>query len=112
MVGGGNRRDEGSMKPIQNTNLFAALDTRRKKKKQSDKAKASSEPEPQVFWSPTPLKAKAWADIDSDDEDDDYFATTAPPPPQSASDAKEVRKVYTFHVFISGVSSIVFTCFE
>ncbi|KAL0701099.1 hypothetical protein Bca4012_057221 [Brassica carinata] len=50
MVGGGNRRDKGSM-PIQNTNLFAALDTRRKKKK-SDKAKASSvikEPEPQVF---------------------------------------------------------------
>ena len=77
MFGGGNRRDEGSM-PIQNTNLFAALDTRKKKKK-SDKAggksKGSSssrkEPEPQVFWAPTPLKAKAWADIDSDDEDDD-----------------------------------------
>lgn len=85
MFGGGNRRDEGSM-PIQNTNLFAALDTRKKKKK-SDKAggksKGSSsshkEPEPQVFWAPTPLKAKAWADIDSDDEDDDYFVTTAPP---------------------------------
>jgi len=104
MVGGGNRRDEGSM-PIQNTNLFAALDTSRKKKK-SDKAgksKASSkredsqkEPEPQVFWAPTPLKAKAWADIDSDDEDDDYYATTAPPQSlwstseASHSDAKDV----------------------
>ncbi|KAF2543461.1 hypothetical protein F2Q68_00029031 [Brassica cretica] len=98
MVGGGNRRDEGSM-PIQNTNLFAALDTRRKKKK-SDKSKGrqdpAKEPEPQVFWAPTPLKAKAWADIDSDDEDDDYFATTAPPKAlwstseASRSDAKEV----------------------
>lgn len=108
MVGGGSRRDEGSM-PIQNTNLFAALDTLRKKKK-SDKAgkskgslKSSSrqdpqkEPEPQVFWAPTPLKAKAWADIDSDDEDDDYYATTAPPQSvwstseASHSDAKEIH---------------------
>ncbi|KAL0724139.1 hypothetical protein Bca4012_038738 [Brassica carinata] len=87
MVGGGNRRDEGSM-PIQNTNLFAALDTRRKKKK-SDKAKAS----PVI--KETEAQAKAWADIDSDGEDDDYFATTAPPPPPqplwSASNAKEVH---------------------
>lgn len=119
MFGGGNRRDEGSM-PIQNTNLFAALDTSRKKKKKSDKSKGSSksssrqdppkEPEPQVFWAPTPLKAKAWADIDSDDEDDDYYATTAPPQAlwstseASHSDAKEItaevrnpKTLYAFH---------------
>jgi hypothetical protein len=87
MAGGGNRRDEGSI-TIQSTNLFAALDTRKKKKK-SDKAgksKGSSksrepekEPEPQVYWAPTPLKVKSWADIDDEDDDDDYYATTAPP---------------------------------
>lgn len=85
--GGGNRRDDGSI-TIQSTNLFAALDTRKKKKKNSGKSKEGSsskstklqkEPEPQVFWAPTPLKVKSWADIDDDDEDDDYYATTAPP---------------------------------
>lgn len=92
MVGGGSRRDEGSL-VINNTNVFAALETLRKKKK-SDKDKGSKsgkgssksaaqsqakEPEPQVFWAPTPLKEKSWADVD-DDDDDDYYATTAPPP--------------------------------
>lgn len=87
MAGGGNKRDEGPIK-IQSTNLFAALDTRKKKKKtdKAGKSKGSSkssqatqkEPEPQVFWAPTPLKVKSWADIDDDDEDDDYYATTAP----------------------------------
>lgn len=90
MAGGGNRRDEGSI-TIQSTNLFAALDTRKKKKKtdKAGKSKGSSsssskpqkEPEPQVFWAPTPLKVKSWADIDDDDEDDDYYVTTAPPLP-------------------------------
>ncbi|CAH8359977.1 unnamed protein product [Eruca vesicaria subsp. sativa] len=98
--GGGNMREEGSMKPtIQNTNLFAALDTRRKKKKSVKVTEPVKEAEPQVFWAPTPLKAKAWADIDSDDEDEDYFATTAPPPPHSqtlwsASQASEAKEVH------------------
>ncbi|MBA0835567.1 hypothetical protein Goarm_007841, partial [Gossypium armourianum] len=88
MVGGGSRRDEGSM-VINNTNVFAALETLRKKKK-SDKDRGSSkksssksqqsqpqkEPEPQVFWAPAPLNVKSWADVD---DDDDYYATTAPP---------------------------------
>ena len=89
MVGGGSRRDEGSL-VINNTNVFAALDTLRKKKK-SDKDRGSSkksssksqqqqqpqkEPEPQVFWAPAPLTVKSWADVD---DDDDYYATTAPP---------------------------------
>lgn len=83
MAGGGNRRDEGSI-TIQSTNLFAALDTRKKKKKKTDKAgkskgSSSSSSKPQVFWAPTPLKVKSWADLDDDDEDDDYYATTAPP---------------------------------
>lgn len=39
MVGDGNRRDEALM-PIQNTNLFVVLDTRKKKK--SDKAGGKS----------------------------------------------------------------------
>ena len=91
MAGGGNRREEGSI-TIQSTNLFAALDTRKKKKKtdkagkskgssSSSSSKTQKEPEPQVFWAPTPLKVKSWADIDDDDEDDDYYATTAPPLP-------------------------------
>lgn len=87
MVGGGSRRDEGSL-VINNTNVFAALETLRKKKK-SDKErknKGSSksqsaqpkEPEPQVFWAPAPLTSKSWADVD-DEDDDDYYATTTPP---------------------------------
>ncbi|GER32161.1 syntaxin [Striga asiatica] len=90
MVGGGNRRDEGSF-TVSNTNVFAALDSLRKKKK-SDKEKGSSkggkgtskgskgasEAEKQVYWAPAPLTSKSWADVD-DEDDDDYYATTAPP---------------------------------
>lgn len=86
MVGGGSRRDEGSLM-INNTNVFAALDTLKKKKKSDKERKskgssnsksssAKSEPS-QVFWAPAPLNAKSWADVD--DDDDDYYATTAPP---------------------------------
>jgi hypothetical protein len=88
MVGGGNRKDD---LVISNSNVFAALGTLKKKKKSSDKdskSKSSSsssskkaeqkEPEPQVFWAPTPLTVKSWADVD-DEDDDDYYATTAPP---------------------------------
>lgn len=88
MVGGGSRRDEGSL-VINNTNVFAALETLRKKKKSDKdrKSKGSSKsaqsaqpkaPEAQVFWAPAPLNAKSWADVD-DEDDDDYYATTAPP---------------------------------
>ena len=88
-MGGGSRKDEGSL-VINNTNVFAALDTLRKKKK-SDKDRGSprksssksqqqqqpkKESEPQVFWAPAPLTVKSWADVD---DDDDYYATTAPP---------------------------------
>ncbi|KAI3468274.1 hypothetical protein Pfo_024937 [Paulownia fortunei] len=94
MVGGGNRRDEGSF-TVSNTNVFAALESLRKKKK-SDKEKGSSkgskssskaaaagkskeaEEEKQVYWAPAPLTVKSWADVD-DEDDDDYYATTAPP---------------------------------
>ncbi|KAJ4958540.1 hypothetical protein NE237_025651 [Protea cynaroides] len=85
MVGGGSRRDDGPV-GINSTNVFAALESLRRKKK-SDKEHGSSknkgstksqakQPEPQVFWQPTPLTVKSWADVD---DDDDYYATTAPP---------------------------------
>lgn len=87
-MGGGNRKDDLVMS---NNNVFAALGSLRKKKKSADKdgkSKSSSssskkqelkeETEPQVFWSPAPLTAKSWADVD-DEDDDDYYATTAPP---------------------------------
>ncbi|XP_073039130.1 uncharacterized protein [Primulina eburnea] len=90
MAGGGNRRSEGSL-TASNTNVFAALDSLRKKKK-SEKDKSSSkgvaksasgiskdsEDKTQVYWAPTPLTVKSWADVD-DEDDDDYYATTAPP---------------------------------
>ncbi|XP_073129453.1 uncharacterized protein [Henckelia pumila] len=90
MAGGGNKRNEGSF-TASNTNVFAALDSLRKKKK-SDKERSSSkgvakaasgkskdsEDKPQVYWAPTPLTVKSWADVD-DEDDDDYYATTAPP---------------------------------
>lgn len=67
-----------------NSNVFAALDSLRKKKKSSDKeskiSKGSSskkEQEPEVLWAPAPLTVKSWADVD-DEDDDDYYATTAP----------------------------------
>lgn len=89
MVGGGNRRDEGSF-TVSNSNVFAALETLKKKKK-SDKDKGGksssktgagkskqAEEEKPVFWAPAPLTVKSWADVD-DEDDDDYYATTAPP---------------------------------
>ncbi|KAG6466271.1 nucleolar protein dao-5-like [Zingiber officinale] len=84
MVGGGNRRDDGQLK-INSTNVFAALETLKKKKKSDKdlKGKGASksqgkEQEKQVFWAPAPLTSKSWADV-GDDDDDDYYATTAPP---------------------------------
>lgn len=88
MVGGGNRKDDSLV--INSTNVFAALGSLWKKKK-SDKEQGSSKAgkstskdkqekdkaEPQVFWSPAPLTAKSWADVD-DEDDDDYYATNAP----------------------------------
>ena len=84
MVGGGSRRDEGLL--MINNNVFAVLESLKKKKKSdkergSSKSKGSSkaqekEPEPQVFWQPARLTVKSWADVD---DDDDYYATTAPP---------------------------------
>ncbi|KAJ6836910.1 nucleolin [Iris pallida] len=69
MVGGG-----GS---IRSTNVFAALDSLKKKKKSKASAGQSrSELEPaEVFWAPTPIKSMSWADVD---DDDDYFATAEP----------------------------------
>ncbi|KAK9141862.1 hypothetical protein Syun_011262 [Stephania yunnanensis] len=77
---------------MSNTNVFAALEALRRKKR-SDKERGSSskkgagkEAEPQVFWAPTPLTVKSWADVD---DDDDYFATTAPPLPVWGSSAQQ-----------------------
>ncbi|KAG5591876.1 hypothetical protein H5410_042390 [Solanum commersonii] len=70
---------EGSVM-VKNSNVFAALDTLRKKKKSDkEKSKGSSkkEQEPEVLWAPAPLTVKSWADVD-DEDDDDYYATTAP----------------------------------
>ncbi|XP_044472410.1 FK506-binding protein 4-like [Mangifera indica] len=85
MVGGGSRRDESVV--LNSSNVFAALGNLKKKKKSSGKEQGSSkskaktaekEKEKEVFWAPTPLTVKSWADVDEDD-DDDYYATTAPP---------------------------------
>ncbi|KAK9130865.1 hypothetical protein Sjap_011352 [Stephania japonica] len=88
--GGGNRRDDGPLN-VHSTNVFAALESLRRKKKSdkdhgsksgkgSSKSQAKEPEQPQTFWAPTPLTAKSWADVD-DDDDDDYYATTAPPQP-------------------------------
>ena len=107
MLGGGSRRDDGSL-AINNTNVFAALDSLRKKKKsdkdrksKSSKAQSAAaaaaaaqepkEPEAQVFWAPTRLNSKSWADVD-DEDDDDYYATTAPPQPVWGSSELEQSK--------------------
>ena len=87
MAGGGNRKDDGSL-GINSTNVFAALGSLKKKKKSEKESSSSSRnksaskgeatEQPQVFWAPTPLTVKSWADVD-DEDDDDYYATTAPP---------------------------------
>lgn len=93
MAGGGSRRAGGAEDvKIGTGNVFAALETLKKKKKKPAADKAGSKggsrgakgqeppaPKPEVFWAPTPLTTKSWADVE-DDDDDDYFATTAPPP--------------------------------
>ncbi|GAB2284871.1 hypothetical protein Dimus_019323 [Dionaea muscipula] len=93
MVGGGSRKDEGSF-TINSSNVFAALDTLRKKKKGDKKTKSSSkvpvkEPEPQLLLSTIKLNSKSWADVD-DDDDYDYFANTAV---MSATEPKPSREV-------------------
>lgn len=82
MVGGGIRRDDAAP-GISSKNVFAALETLKKKKKSSvkdskgsSKSKESSKGQgkepvaPQEFWVPAPLN-KSWADVD--DDDDDYY---------------------------------------
>lgn len=84
MVGGGSRKDKAGNNGVSNSNVFAALDSLRKKKKSeqskgkggvSSKQGKEAEGE-QVYWAPAPLTVKSWADVD---DDDDYFATAAPP---------------------------------
>ncbi|XP_058771044.1 uncharacterized protein LOC131644536 [Vicia villosa] len=64
MVGDGSKRDD-SLLLINNTNVFSALDTLKKKKSDS-----------KVFWAMEPLNATSWGDVDDDDY---YYATTASP---------------------------------
>ncbi|KAL5229846.1 hypothetical protein ABZP36_028622 [Zizania latifolia] len=87
MAGRGSRRGAGAEEVrIGSSNVFAALETLKRKKKpaagkkQASAGVAEKERKPEVLWAPTPLTTKSWADVD-DDDDDDYFATTAPPPP-------------------------------
>ncbi|GJN35874.1 hypothetical protein PR202_gb24687 [Eleusine coracana subsp. coracana] len=104
MAGGGSRR-AGATEDVKigTGNVFAALETLKKKKKKpaSDKAgtKGGSRaakgqeppaPKPAVFWAPAPLTTKSWADVE-DDDDDDYFATTAPPPRPVWGDAAAAK---------------------
>ncbi|RZR98422.1 hypothetical protein BHM03_00027776, partial [Ensete ventricosum] len=114
MVGGGSRRDDGPLN-ISSTNVFAALETLKKKKKSSkeSKGKGSSkrhakDPEPQVFWAPTPLTVKSWADVD---DDDDYFATTAPPQSVWGSSEQQQRKEAAAVVEEVCVPYIFFLCY-
>ena len=78
MAGGGNRRGAGPEEVrIGTANVFAALDTLKKKKKPAKK-QAPEPVKPEVTWTPAPLTTKSWADVE---DDDDYYATTAPPLP-------------------------------
>ena len=101
MLGGGSaRRDEGSM-AIKNTNVFAALDSLKRKKKSDKAAKSAAAPEPQqVQWAPAPLNSKSWADV-GDEDDDDFYATTAPPQPVWGSSAQNVAAEVRFSVLLS-----------
>ncbi|XP_012449968.1 uncharacterized protein LOC105772719 [Gossypium raimondii] len=91
MAGGGKGRKEAPL-VINSTNVFAALGSLKKKKKKggekenlgsSSKSKGlkglgNEAEKKEVFWAPSPLKVKSWADVDEED-DDDYYASMAPP---------------------------------
>ncbi|KAK8696912.1 hypothetical protein V6N13_113083 [Hibiscus sabdariffa] len=92
MAGGGRGRKEDPL-VINSTNVFAALGSLKKKKKKkgnekenlgsSSKSKGmkglgKEAEKKEVFWAPSPLKVKSWADVDEED-DDDYYASMAPP---------------------------------
>ncbi|KAJ7550320.1 hypothetical protein O6H91_07G094800 [Diphasiastrum complanatum] len=83
MVGGGSRKDIG-LPAISSTNIFAALESRRRKssrkrleRNSSAAGKEGSSEVPAQFWAPSPVTVKSWADVE---DDDDYYETTAPPP--------------------------------
>lgn len=85
MVGGGGKRDEG-LPAISSTNIFSALESRRKKKRldkdqkgssSSSASNVSAQPALQS-WAPTSVSVTSWADCEEDD--DDYFAMPALPP--------------------------------
>lgn len=98
MVGGGTRRDDTVV--LNSTNVFAALGSLKKKKK-SDKNKeenSSKSKSKEVFWAPTPLTAKSWADVD-DDDDDDYYATAAPPPVWAPDESKQNKETLDVSIF-------------
>ncbi|KAH8954204.1 hypothetical protein BDL97_08G067100 [Sphagnum fallax] len=71
MVRGGTRRDDGS-RGLSGINIFAALESRRRKNEPENKQNLS---EPFQFWAPSQVTVKSWANIN--DDDDDYRATTA-----------------------------------
>ncbi|GMI89502.1 hypothetical protein like AT2G25670 [Hibiscus trionum] len=91
MAGGGKGRKEDPL-VINSTNVFAALGSLKKKKKKGNekenlgsssktkglKGLGKEAEKKEVFWAPTPLKVKSWADVDEED-DDDYYASMAPP---------------------------------
>eukprot|EP00245_Coleochaete_scutata_P004761 TRINITY_DN176_c0_g1_i1.p1 TRINITY_DN176_c0_g1~~TRINITY_DN176_c0_g1_i1.p1 ORF type:complete len:318 (+),score=132.74 TRINITY_DN176_c0_g1_i1:198-1151(+) len=79
---GGSGRDDG-YPGLKSTNLFAALQSRRKSKGKkvkdgSSDPKPGKKEEPEQFWAPTQVTVKSWADCEEDD--DDYYATSVPPP--------------------------------
>ncbi|KAL0910137.1 hypothetical protein M5K25_021079 [Dendrobium thyrsiflorum] len=102
MVGGGIRRDDAAP-GISSKNVFAALETLKKKKKSSVKDRKvpskskellktqEKEPEPsQVFWIHTPLN-KSWADVD--DDDDDYYKSAPVLPGWGAAGQQQEKDV-------------------
>ncbi|KAK1324272.1 hypothetical protein QJS10_CPA01g01170 [Acorus calamus] len=78
-------------------NVFAALETLRRKKKSDGSSKKGSsrsgggsqvkEPELKTFWGLTPLTTTKWVDVD--DDDDDFYAMTVPPPVWGKAGADE-----------------------
>nr|GEU81927.1 hypothetical protein [Tanacetum cinerariifolium]GEV73725.1 hypothetical protein [Tanacetum cinerariifolium] len=74
MVCGGVRKDNRIS--INSKNVFAALGSLKKKKKSKGVSKKGKKEDKvdneHVFWDPTPLTVRSWADVD----DEDYYAIT------------------------------------
>jgi hypothetical protein len=103
MVGG--KREDNPIATITSSNIFSALEKKKKSKKPKDtagkkdgkKAKADTPPAPEL-WQAAPIQVASWADC----EDDDDFGGLGPVP-QWGNDVNKVAQDVDEHKVSAGI---------